>query len=80
MSFPINWNPLYAPLGQTAPLLSNIRPGANVIKLFTLVIYHHTMVLLSSCVIKHFDCGKYHRMVLKKPDKKVYNNGISWLT
>jgi hypothetical protein len=28
-------------------------PGDNVIKLFTVVIYHHSMVLLSSCVIKH---------------------------
>ncbi len=27
-------------------------PGANVIKLFTAVIYHHSMVIPSFCVIK----------------------------
>jgi hypothetical protein len=26
-------------------------PGPNVIKLFTAVIYHHSMVILSICVI-----------------------------
>jgi hypothetical protein len=29
-----------------------MRSGANVIKLFTAVIYHHSMVILSFCVIK----------------------------
>ncbi len=28
-------------------------PGTNIIKLFTAVIYRHSMVLLSFCVIKH---------------------------
>jgi hypothetical protein len=27
-------------------------PGANVIKLFTMVIYHHSMAMPSFCVIK----------------------------
>jgi hypothetical protein len=40
-------------------------PGANVIKLFTVVTYYHSMVLLSSCVVKHYYCSKYHRMAVK---------------
>ncbi len=27
-------------------------PGANVIKLFTMLIYHHSMVILLFCVIR----------------------------
>jgi hypothetical protein len=33
-------------------------PGANVIKPFTVVIYHYSMVLLSSCVLKHYYSSK----------------------
>jgi hypothetical protein len=44
-------------------------PGANVIKLFTVVIYRHSMALLSSCVIKHYYCSKYHRMAVNNPGK-----------
>jgi hypothetical protein len=31
--------------------------------------------LLSSCVIKHHYCGKYHRTAVNNPDKKFYNIG-----
>jgi hypothetical protein len=37
------------------------------------------MVLLSSCVIKHYYCIKYHIMVVNNPDKKFYNIGPSGL-
>jgi len=50
-------------------------PGANVIKLFTAVIYHHSMVILSFCVIKHYYYGKYHRMAVNYRGKKFYNIG-----
>jgi hypothetical protein len=29
-----------------------------------MVIYHHCMMLLSSCVIKHYNHGKYHRIAV----------------
>jgi hypothetical protein len=32
-------------------------PGANVIKLFAAVIYHHSMVILSFCVTKLYYFG-----------------------
>jgi hypothetical protein len=47
--------------------------GANVIKRFTVVIYCHSMVLLSSCVLKHYYYGKYHRMAVNCHDKKFHN-------
>jgi hypothetical protein len=37
-------------------------PGPNVIKLFTAVIYCHSMVIPSSCVIKQHYLGNYCRM------------------
>jgi hypothetical protein len=36
-----------------------VAPGPNVIKLFTMVIYHHSMVILSFCVIKQHYSGNY---------------------
>jgi hypothetical protein len=42
----------------------NTVPRANVIKLFTSVIYHHSMVILSFCVIKLYYPGNYHRMAV----------------
>ncbi len=39
-------------------------PGPNVIKLFTAVIYHHSMVISSFCVIKQDYLGIYGKMVL----------------
>jgi hypothetical protein len=50
-------------------------PGANVIKLFTAVIYHHSMVISSFCIIKHYYYSKYHRMAVKYCGKKFYNIG-----
>jgi hypothetical protein len=40
------------------------RPGANVIKLFTVVIYHHSMVILSFCVLKLHSPGNYRGMAV----------------
>jgi len=39
-------------------------PGANVIKLFTAVIYHHSMVIPSFCVIKLYYLGNYCGMAV----------------
>jgi hypothetical protein len=52
----------------------------NVLKLFTVVVYPHLMVLLPSCVIKHHYCGKNHRMAVNNLDKKLYNIGPRWQT
>jgi hypothetical protein len=41
-----------------------LAPGANVIKLFTAVIYHHSMVVPSFCVIKLFNLGNYSGMAV----------------
>jgi hypothetical protein len=41
-----------------------IDPWANVIKLFTAVIYHHSMVIPSFCVIKLYYLGNYHGMAV----------------
>jgi hypothetical protein len=38
--------------------------GPNVIKLFTAVIYHHSLVILSFCVIKPHYHGNYHEMAV----------------
>ncbi len=38
--------------------------GANVIKLFTVVIYCHSMVTPSFCVIKLYYLGNYHGMAV----------------
>ncbi len=40
--------------------LQNKHPGANVIELFTEVIYHHSMVIQSFCVIKLYYPENYH--------------------
>jgi hypothetical protein len=52
-----------------------LKPGANVIKLFTMVIYRHSMVIVSFCVIKHYYYIKYHRMAVNYCGKKFYNIG-----
>ncbi len=39
-------------------------PGANVIKLFTAVIYCHSTVIPSFCVIKWYYYGNYHGMLV----------------
>ena len=42
----------------------SMQPGANVIKLFTVVIYHHSMVIPSFCVIKLYYLGNYCGMAI----------------
>jgi hypothetical protein len=39
-------------------------PGANGLKLFTAVIYHHSMVILSFCVIKLYYSENYCGMAV----------------
>jgi hypothetical protein len=51
------------------------RPGANVIKLFTVVINLH-----STCVIKLYYLGKYPGMAINYNAKKFYNIGPWWQT
>ncbi len=41
-----------------------LSPGANVIKVFTAVIYYHSMVIPSFCVIKLYYLGNYHGMAV----------------
>jgi hypothetical protein len=41
-----------------------LAPGDNVIKLFTPVIYHHSMVIPSFCVIKLYYFGNYCGMAV----------------
>ncbi len=43
---------------------ASIWSGANVIKLFTAVIYHHSMVILSFCVIELYYPENYHGMAV----------------
>ncbi len=39
-------------------------PGPNVIKLFSVVSYRHSMVIPSFCVIKLYYLGNYHGMTV----------------
>ena len=50
------------------------RPGANVIKLFTAVIYCHSMVISSFCVIKLYYLGNYHEMAVNYHGIKLFYN------
>jgi hypothetical protein len=52
-----------------------VTSGANVIKLFTSVIYRHSMVILSLCVIKLCYLGINHEMAVNYHGKKFYNIG-----
>ena len=49
-------------------------PGANVIKLFTAVIYCHSMVIPSFCVIKLYYLGNYHGMAVNYHSIKLFYN------
>ncbi len=69
------YSSLLPKLKNHSKLCFNTRPGANVIKLFTMVIYLH-----STCVIKLYYLGKYHGMALKYHAKKFYNIGPWWQT
>ncbi len=55
-------------------------PGANVIKLFTVVIYCHSMVIPSFSVIKLYYLGNYHGMAVNYHGIKLfYNIGQKYL-
>ncbi len=54
--------------------------GANVIKLFTVAIYNHSMVLPSLCVIELFYFGNYHEMVVNYHGKQFYYIDPWWQT
>jgi hypothetical protein len=49
-----------------------LAPGPNVIKLFTAVIYCHSMVIQSFCVIKQHYVGNYSRMAVNYY-RNIYN-------
>jgi hypothetical protein len=46
--------------------------GSNVIKLFTAVIYHHSMVIPPFCVIKQHYLGYYCTMAVNY-HRNIYN-------
>ncbi len=48
--------------------------GANVIKLFTMVIYCHFMVIPSFCVIKLYYPGNYHGIAVNYHGIKLFYN------
>jgi hypothetical protein len=57
-------------LSVEAPFLSIVpqgSPGPNIIKIFTVVIYSHSMVILSFCVTKQHCLGNYCRMAVNLP-------------
>jgi hypothetical protein len=49
-------------------------PGANVIKLVTMVIYCHSMVIPSFCVIKLYYLGNYHGKAVNYHGIKLFYN------
>jgi hypothetical protein len=51
-----------------------LSPGANVIKLFAAVIYCHSMVIPSFCVIKLYYFGNYHGMAVNYHSIKLFYN------
>jgi hypothetical protein len=53
-------------------------PVANVIKLFKVVIYCHSMGLFLICVINQCYCNNYHRFAVNFHGKKFCNIGIEW--
>ncbi len=51
-----------------------VTPGANVISLFTMVIYSHSMVIPSLCLIKLYYLGNYHGMTVNYHGIKLFYN------
>ena len=51
--------PILNKVAVVVQLVEQSAPGANVIKLFTMVFYCHSIVLLSFCVIKQYYHGNY---------------------
>ncbi len=60
----LSWSMSYPVYEMPVDELSPQPPGANVIKLFTAVIYCHSMVIPSFCVIKLYYLGNYHGMAV----------------
>jgi hypothetical protein len=65
--------------GQTFQLFTKncfikLPPGANVIKLFTMAIYCHSMVIPPFCVIKLYYLGNYHGMAVNYHGIKLFYN------
>ncbi len=54
----------FASIGLSLDKPYKNKPGANVIKLFTAVIYHHSMVIPSFCEIKKHYLGNYCGMAV----------------
>ncbi len=61
-------------LGLLLEYSTTLQPGANVIKLFTMVIYCHSMVIPSFCVIKLYYLGNYHGMAVNYHGIKLFYN------
>ena len=57
---------------MTVKSFIGLTPGANVIKLFTAVIYHHSTVIPSFCVIKLYYLGNYHGMAVNYHGIKLF--------
>ncbi len=51
---------------------------ASVMKLFSTVIYHHSMAILSFCVTVPYCFGKYYGMAVNYIVKESYNIGSLW--
>jgi hypothetical protein len=51
-----------------------LAPGANVIKLFTMVIYCYSMLIPSFCVIKLYYLGNYRDMAVNYHSIKLFYN------
>ncbi len=50
----------------------SLEPGGQYYKLFTVVIYHHSMVMLSFCVMKIYYPEKYCGMAVYYHGNKFY--------
>jgi hypothetical protein len=61
-------------------LFIRLASGAIVIKLLAVVIYCHSIVILSFCVIKLYYLGNYCGMAVHYHGKKFYKNGSWWQT
>ncbi len=55
-------------------------PGADAIKLFTVLMYCHSMLFLSFGVIKQFYSSINHGMAVNYHGKNVFNIGSLWQT
>ncbi len=61
-------------LADAFGMVNHLHPGANVIKLFTMVIYCHSMVISSFCVIKLYYLGNYLGMAVNYHGIKLFYN------